>query len=130
MTQALIEQLIASEGSLHIGGAPEGFQPLVLADMARAAQNRVVYIARDASVASAMRNMLAFFAPDVPQLYFPAWDCLPFDRLSPQVAVMSQRMATLAALPLHDGQPHILISTVSAAAQRLPARSQTALLSF
>ncbi len=130
MTQALMQQLIAADGSLHIGGAPEGFQPLVLADMARAAQNRVVYIARDASVASAMRNMLAFFAPDVPQLYFPAWDCLPFDRLSPQVAVMSQRMATLAALPNHEGAPHILITTVSAAAQRLPARSQTALLSF
>ena len=76
---------------MHIGGAPEGFQPLVLADMARAANGRLVYIARDASAASAMRDMLRFFAPDIAQLYLPAWDCLPFDRLSPQLSVMSER---------------------------------------
>ena len=129
MTQPL-SQLIATEGSLHIGGAPEGFQPLVLADMARAANGRLVYIARDASAASTMRDMLRFFAPDIAQLYLPAWDCLPFDRLSPQLSVMSERMATLAALPQHDGQAHILITTISAAAQRMPARAVMANLSF
>ena len=132
MTQPLIdtERLLSTEGRLNIGGAPEGFQPLVLADMARAAQSRIVYIARDASAAAAMRNMLAFFAPDIPQVHLPAWDCLPFDRLSPQLALMSERMASLAVLPHYDGKPHILITTISAAAQRLPSRRQVSKLSF
>ena len=132
MTQPLIDtqRLLDANGTLHIGGAPEGFQPLVLADMARAAQSRVVYIARDASAAAMMRQMLDFFAPDIPQLHVPAWDCLPFDRLSPQLALMSERMASLAALPLHAGQAHILITTISAAAQRVPSREQVSKLSF
>jgi transcription-repair coupling factor (superfamily II helicase) len=77
-----------------------------------------------------MRDMLGFFAPDIPTLYLPAWDCLPYDRLSPQVAVMSERMATLAQLQMLEGAPHILVTTISAAAQRLPSRDRLAGLSL
>ena len=52
MTQAQLDTLIQADATLHIGGAPEGFQPLVLADMARAQNGRLVYIARDASAAA------------------------------------------------------------------------------
>ena len=128
--EKLTEEIIAQQGKLAVGGAPEGYQPMVLADLARRDGGRLVYIARDASAAIAMRDMLAFFAPDITTLYLPAWDCLPYDRLSPQVAVMSERMATLAQLPLLDGQAHILITTISAAAQRLPARDKLAGLSL
>ena len=96
MNEAQLDSIINHSGTLHIGGAPEGFQPLVLADMARASQGRVVYIARDASAATALCNMLGFFAPNIEVIYLPAWDCLPYDRLSPQVAIMSARMAALA----------------------------------
>ena len=128
--EKLTEEIIAHQGKLAVGGAPEGYQPMVLADLARRDGGRLVYIARDASAAIAIRDMLAFFAPDITTLYLPAWDCLPYDRLSPQVAVMSERMATLAQLPLLDGQAHILITTISAAAQRLPARDKLAGLSL
>lgn len=130
MDQAQTEKLISQAGRLAIGGAPEGYQPMVLADMARLDGGRLVYIARDASAASAMRDMLGFFAPELATLYLPAWDCLPYDRLSPQTAVMSERMATLAQLPLLEGTPHILVTTISAAAQRLPARNTLAGLSM
>ena len=130
MINAQIEKLISHKGRLAVGGAPEGYQPLVLADMARLEGDRLVYIARDASAATAMRNMLGFFAPDIATLNLPAWDCLPYDRLSPQVAVMSERMATLAQLPLLEGTPHILVTTISAAAQRLPPRHMLAGLSM
>ena len=130
MTKELYKTLVETQGTLQIGGAPEGYQPMVLADLARLAGERVVYIARDASAAAAMRNMLAFFAPDLAQVHIPAWDCLPFDRLSPQVAVMSERMASLASLAPLEGSPHVVITTVSAAAQRLPARDQISKLSF
>ena len=122
MINAQIEKLISHEGRLAVGGAPEGYQPLVLADMARLEGDRLVYIARDASAATAMRNMLGFFAPDIATLYLPAWDCLPYDRLSPQVAVMSERMATLAQLPLlgrhaaYSGHHHIGSGAAPAAA--------------
>jgi len=61
MDEAQIEKLISHHGKLAVGGAPEGYQPLVLADLARRDGGRLVYIARDASAAIAMRDMLAFF---------------------------------------------------------------------
>ena len=68
MINAQIEKLISYKGRVAVGGAPEGYQPLVLADMARLEGDRLVYIARDASAAMSMRNMLGFFAPDIPTL--------------------------------------------------------------
>ena len=122
--------LISQDKRRRLGGVPDGYQPLVLADMARLAQDRVVFIARDAGQAAALRTMLDFFAPDVPVLDLPAWDCLPFDRLSPQGAVMAKRMANLTSLPGFEGQPHIVVTTVSAAAQRLPPRDMLTRLGF
>ena len=130
VTEEQIEKLISHQGRLAVGGAPEGYQPLILADMARRDGGRLVYIARDASAAATMRQMLSFFAADIPTLYFPAWDCLPYDRLSPQVSVMSERMATLAQLPLLEAVPHILVTTISAASQRLPPQQMLAELSM
>ena len=130
MNEAQLDKIIKAENGLHIGGAPEGYRPLILADLARTENGRLVYIARDASAAIAMRDMLAFFAPDVAPLYLPAWDCLPYDRLSPQVAIMSARMAVLSSLPLYENKPHVLITTASAASQRLPSREQVAQLSL
>ncbi len=126
----LFQQLVASPDHAHMGGVPESYQPLVLADMARLAQGRVVFIARDASHAANLTRMLAFFAAELPVLSFPAWDCLPFDRLSPQTAIMTQRMATLAQLPALAGRAHIVLTTVSAATQRVPPRDMVHHLSM
>jgi transcription-repair coupling factor (superfamily II helicase) len=43
----------------------------------------LVHVARDDKRMAAMRAALAFFAPGLPVLTFPAWDCLPYDRVSP-----------------------------------------------
>src|SRR5205823_10218610 len=59
------------------------------------------------------------FAPEVEVLVLPGWDCLPYDRASPALRVMAERMSTLSALQAKQTKPQILIATVSAAAQRL-----------
>jgi transcription-repair coupling factor (superfamily II helicase) len=54
-------------------------------------------------------------------LDFPAWDCLFYDRASPNPAVVAARMATLA---LRSAQkPQIVMTTVNAVLQRVPNRS-------
>ena len=69
-----------------------------------------------------MQAALAFFAPDMPVVVFPAWDCLPYDRVSPQADVSAARMATLAGL-VHGMPPRfVLLTTLNAATQRVPAR--------
>ena len=71
-----------------------------------------------------LARALAFFAPDIEVLEFPAWDCLPYDRVSPHAAVVAQRMMTLARLARVQGREHpaVLLTTVNAALQRVPAR--------
>ncbi|MCC6304382.1 MAG: transcription-repair coupling factor [Rhodobacteraceae bacterium] len=114
-----------------VGGAPEGFDALVLAREVAAAGRPLIHVARDDRRMEAMRAALAFLAPDLPVFAFPAWDCLPFDRVSPNPEVAASRLATLAGLA-HGGMParFVLLTTLNAAAQRLPARATVAAASL
>jgi len=107
---------------ITLTGAPEGLDARLLArELARG--KSVVHVARDDRRLEAMRVALAFFAPEAVVISFPAWDCLPYDRVSPNPAISAARMATLAALARGTlPGPFVLLTTLSAAMQRLPAR--------
>ncbi|MCE8508050.1 transcription-repair coupling factor [Ruegeria pomeroyi] len=105
-----------------VGGAPEGFDArLILNEVARAG-GPVLHVARDDKRLEAMRAALSFFAPDLPVFVFPSWDCLPYDRVSPNADVSAARMATLAALVHQMPDRFVLLTTLNAATQRVPAR--------
>ncbi|MDO5528495.1 MAG: transcription-repair coupling factor [Paracoccus sp. (in: a-proteobacteria)] len=104
-----------------LSGAPEGYDAALLAREAAGAP--VIHIARDDRRMEAMRAALAFIAPGLPVLEFPAWDTTPYDRVSPAGGVMAARMATLAALAGGAiGGNVVLLTTVNAAVQRVPPR--------
>ncbi|HKG74152.1 MAG TPA: transcription-repair coupling factor [Aestuariivirgaceae bacterium] len=105
---------------------PSGMTAMVLADLTRrAAPRRHLHIVRDDQRLASLAEALTFFAPDVALLRFPAWDCLPYDRVPPVADIVAQRLATLAALM--KGQEHsspaIIVTTVNAVMQRVPPRS-------
>ncbi len=102
------------------GGAPEGFDATLV--LAEAAKGPVVHIARDDKRMAQMHDALTFFAPDMPVLSFPGWDCLPYDRISPNADISAARMATLAGLVHGAPERFVLLTTLSAAMQRVPAR--------
>lgn len=106
-----------------IGGAPEGYDAkLILEELAKSG-GPVIHVARDDKRLAAMKAALAFFQPDMPVVTFPGWDCLPYDRVSPNADISAARMATLAGL-LHGAMPKqfVLLTTLNAATQRVPAR--------
>ncbi|WP_394199735.1 transcription-repair coupling factor [Litoreibacter albidus] len=113
---------------ITISGAPEGFDAKLL--LKELAKGPVIHVARDDKRMAAMRTALAFFAPEVPVLDFPAWDCLPYDRVSPNADVAAARMATLAGLAGGVPGPFILLTTLAAATQYVPAREVLAGASF
>ncbi|MGE0605447.1 MAG: hypothetical protein AB7O46_16830, partial [Xanthobacteraceae bacterium] len=82
---------------LTVAGVPEGANGLVIADLSRAhfarasASKRLLVVCRDAERMNALSNTLRFFAPELPTLAFPAWDCLPFDRVSPIAEITARR---------------------------------------
>ncbi|MES0861088.1 transcription-repair coupling factor [Ruegeria sp. SCPT10] len=105
-----------------VGGAPEGYDAqLVLNEIARSGAP-VCHVARDDKRMEAMRAALAFFAPDMPVFVFPGWDCLPYDRVSPNADIAAARVATLAALVHQMPDRFVLLTTLNAATQRVPAR--------
>jgi transcription-repair coupling factor (superfamily II helicase) len=104
-----------------ISGAPEGFDARLI--LAEAESGAVVHICRDDKRVEAMRAALAFFAPDMPVLIFPSWDCLPYDRVSPNADVSAARMAVLAGLAHGMPERFVLLTTLNAATQKVPARS-------
>ena len=107
---------------ITVGGAPEGFDArLILAEIDKS-DGPVLHIARDDKRLAAMQAALAFFAPDMPVMVFPAWDCLPYDRVSPHADVSAARMATLAGLAHGMPKRFVLLTTINAATQRVPAR--------
>ncbi|KAJ56802.1 transcription-repair coupling factor [Actibacterium mucosum KCTC 23349] len=112
-----------SPSHILTGGAPEGFDARLLAAEMTRSGKAVVHVARDDKRLAAMQAALAFFAPDAVVLTYPGWDCLPYDRVSPNAEVSAARMATLAGLAHGVPGPFILLTTLSAATQRVPARA-------
>ena len=72
---------------------------------------------------AAAGEALAFFAPHIEVLRFPAWDCLPYDRVSPNPEMVSERIATLAGCWSRRGRPRLVLTTVNALVQRVPPQS-------
>ncbi len=107
---------------ITVSGAPEGFDAHRVLQEVRA-RGPVLHVARDDKRLAAMQAALRFFAPDMPVLVFPGWDCLPYDRVSPNADIAAQRMATLAALVHQMPAQFVLLTTLNAATQRVPARS-------
>ena len=130
----------AKGGSLTLSAVPDGFDAVVAADLARvlarAAEDRavaLVHVARDGQRSRAFMEMLAFAAPDIEALEFPAWDCQPYDRVSPNGAVASRRMTVLSRLARarsSTDRPRILCVTVNGLVQRVAPRKWMASESF
>ncbi|MCQ4159130.1 transcription-repair coupling factor [Roseomonas sp. GC11] len=105
---------------LTVHGAPEGFDALLLTRRRAEAEGFVLHVCRDDARMARMQDGLAFFGPDIEVLRFPAWDCLPYDRVSPHAELVAERVATLARLLEPAARPRIVLTTVNAMLQRVP----------
>ena len=123
--------LLKTGKPLTLSQVADGAEGLVLADLARAIAAKkdapaisLAVICRDGQRMATLSKALSFFAPEVQLLEFPAWDCLPYDRVSPNAVAIAQRMTTLSRLARVRGRdkPSVLMTTVNAALQRVPAR--------
>jgi len=113
-----LNTILASPRPLTLAGTPAGFLPWLLADVARAAKSGAVYVAPDEAAMRAVASTAPYFAPELEVISFPAWDCLPYDRASPTLRVMSERLAALHALQTPAKGARLLVTTVNAATQR------------
>ena len=123
-----ISGLCHAAGHAIATAVPEGLDGLILGEIAkRIATDKefgsVLHIARDDQRMGQIADALRFFAPDVKVMQFPAWDCVPYDRISPNQSIIEKRISTLARLALSkDQSPRVILSTTNAMLQRIPSR--------
>ncbi len=123
---------LASARRLDLHGAPPGVDAAALAALVRQG-NDVLHVARDDTRLSQLAEGLRFMGAAGTVLTFPAWDCLPYDRVSPNGEVVSRRLDCLVDLaqPPDAGKGRrIVLTTVNAITQRVPARAQFARAMF
>ena len=113
-----LPQILKAHAPLTLAGAPAGFLPWLMADLARAASGRAVFIASDEAAMRALADTASYFAPELQLLTFPAWDCLPYDRASPSLRATSERLAALHGLQSKPAGPQLLVTTINAVTQR------------
>lgn len=103
-----------------LAGVPDSYSALVLAGEAGQAGD-VLHICRDDMRLAALAAELAFFAPDIDVLLFPAWETVPYDRVSPNTDIVAKRLETLSRLHHGKGKkPRLVLATVNAVLQRVP----------
>jgi transcription-repair coupling factor (superfamily II helicase) len=122
-----------SAARVTLASAPDGYDALVIARLARAlapgAENPavLVHVARDGQRAQAFERAIGFVDPKIQVMQFPAWDCQPYDRVSPNGTITAQRMTTLARLARtrsSEERPRIVSTTINAILQRTPPRKR------
>ncbi len=120
-----LEQFFAASdagGRITVAGAPEGHDAYVLGDLVAAGVvPSLLHVCRDDGRMARMAAALAFFHPGVETLSLPAWDCLPYDRVSPNPDIISRRIDTLTRIA-DETRARVVLTTVNAALQRLPPR--------
>src|SRR2546430_16455901 len=84
---------------------------LIVGDLARAVAAKpdapatsLLVVCRDGPRMAQLARALSFFAPEIEINEFPAWDCLPYDRVSPHAGIAAQRMITLSRLARLKGR--------------------------
>ena len=105
-----------------IGEVPDGAEAFLAADIALDTDRPVIFIARDDKRLARAASLLRFRLPEAELLRFPAWDCLPYDRVSPKADLVATRLATLARLlrKPKDGGRRIVVTSINAFMQRVP----------
>jgi len=127
----------AASANKIYANVPSGMQAIELANFAQTriksapdAKVALVYVARDGDRLLNMGKILKQLMPSHPIIIFPAWDCLPYDRVSPNIISIGTRMSALSALSNDSLKGAIVLSTASALVQKIVPKETVAKLSF
>ena len=117
-THPVLQSLIGRRDAVI--AVPDAGRALTLAGLAAATERRPML------VATATRNEAERLAADIAAIlgddevaHFPAWETLPFERVSPAVETMGTRLRTLYRLRDPVTAPAVIVASARALVQRL-----------
>jgi transcription-repair coupling factor (superfamily II helicase) len=101
-------------------------RPIAIAALANLSNRRPLLVAcPTGTMASQLADDLIQFVPEDDVALFPGWETLPFERVSPSVETMGQRLKVLWRLGNEDRAPKIIVAGVRALLQKLGPGSTT-----
>jgi transcription-repair coupling factor (superfamily II helicase) len=97
-----------------------GAEGLLIRDLIATQQKAtVLYLTHDSHDVLEKARAIQCFNPKAEVLAVPAWDVLPYDRVSPSYNIISRRIATLQQLTQAVNKPRIVIAPIAAALQQI-----------
>ncbi|MFC0408423.1 DEAD/DEAH box helicase [Roseomonas elaeocarpi] len=87
----------------------------------QAGDGTLLHLARSETRAVRLAAAARWLAPAAEVIHLPAWDCLPYDRIAPSATAMGLRVAALRRLARPAEGTRLVIASLEAAGQRLPA---------
>ena len=107
----------------QLSSIPTSAQGWALTQLWKSTGQSIIHVLPSDKEVAATAELCRFLAPDAEILTLPAWDTLPYDRVSPSAAITATRLSTLGRLATRENAaPYILLTTVNAATQKLPPR--------
>jgi transcription-repair coupling factor (superfamily II helicase) len=101
-------------------------RPIAIAALANLSNRRPLVVAcPTGTMAAQLADDLIQFVPEDDVALFPGWETLPFERVSPSVETMGQRLKVLWRLGNEDRAPKIIVAGVRALLQKLGPGSTT-----
>jgi transcription-repair coupling factor (superfamily II helicase) len=122
-----LSALLAEEPALraviareHVVAVPDAARALFVAALAGTSTRRPLLLAvpTGAEADRLARDLTQFLGSDAVEL-FPAWETLPFERVSPSLETMGRRLRVLWRLQHAEHAPAVVVAPVRALVQRL-----------
>ncbi len=121
---ALSEMLGRRSGVLAV---PEAVRAVVIAALARRSPRRPVVVAvPTTTMAESLAADLSVYLGEDEVMRFPAWETLPFERVSPAVDTMGRRLEVIWRLEEPERYPAVVVAPVRALVQILGPAGHTA----
>jgi transcription-repair coupling factor (superfamily II helicase) len=102
---------------------PEGSESLIFKELFPSVNRDILIISRDLKRYQQLKDSMEFFL-DQDILFFPQWDCIPYDRISPNKSIVSKRLETLSSLANENRENKVVLSTVQSSYQRTLASKE------
>ncbi|MBP3687139.1 MAG: transcription-repair coupling factor [Alphaproteobacteria bacterium] len=107
-----------------LSGTVKDAEAFAIKDLFYQTDKDVLCVLSDGVSLNKVYQTLLFIAPEIEVLTLPAWDSVPYDRVSPNPAILSKRIDTLAKLVLEQNNKkrRLVLASVGSAIQKLPPK--------
>ena len=100
---------------------PEGLDVRLMLHFMEQSGRPIIHVARDERRMEEVKELFRFFSPQTRIVEFPAWDCPPYSRISPNPRVKSKRIFTLGtSRGVRRKGGYVVLCTANSMIQKIP----------